>query len=58
LEQLKTVKARKELLESQVQQKNRESLAKLIETAGDDQVELLGSVTSISEALTVLGLSE
>ena len=29
-----------------------------MEAAGDDQVELLGSVTSIPEALAVLGLSE
>lgn len=58
MKELQTVKARKELLESKVQYQNRASLASLMESVGDDQVELLGNVTGISEALQVLGLSE
>lgn len=58
LRELRTVKARKEVLESKVQQKNRASLASLVESVGDDQVELLGNVSGITEALQVLGLSE
>ena len=52
------MKARKEVLESKVQHKNRASLASLVESVGDDQVELLGNVSGITEALQVLGLSE
>ena len=45
------MKARKEHLESKVQQKNRASLIRLMKAVGDDQVELLGNVSSIPEAL-------
>lgn len=58
MRELQTVKARKEHLESKVQYQNRASLAGLMKTVGDDQVELLGNVSSIPEALQVLGLSE
>ena len=58
MKQLKTVKARKDTLETKVQQKNREQLVDIMKASGDDHVELLGNVTSIPEALKVLGLSE